>query len=52
MKCTGEVAKYKFRVQVSTLDCTGCTTACPTNCLTMKDFGEVHEVETKNGDLA
>ena len=55
MKGAGEVAKYKFRVQVSALDCTGCTvctTACPTNCLTMKDFAEVHEVETKNWDYA
>ena len=52
MKCAGEVAKSKLRVQVSTLDCTGCTPACPTNCLTTKDIAEVHEVETKNGDYA
>ena len=48
----GEVAKSKFRVQVSTMDFTGCTTACPTNCLTMKDIAEVHEVQTKNQDYA
>ena len=52
MKCTGEVAKYKFRVQVSALDCTVCPTTCPTNWLTIKNIGEVHEVETKNGDYA
>ena len=52
MKCTGDVAKSKFRVHVFTLDCAVCTTACPTNCLTTKDIGEVHDVETKNGDNA
>lgn len=55
MKGAGEVAKYKFRVQVSALDCTGCTvctTACPTQCLTMVDFGKAEAEEVANWDYA
>ncbi|EKE41923.1 hypothetical protein ENUP19_0041G0116 [Entamoeba nuttalli] len=48
-------AGYKFRIQVSAMDCTGCevcTTACPVKCLSMTPFEQVSEVESKNWEFA
>ena len=55
MKGAGELKNYKFRIQVSSYDCTGCevcTTACKFDALTMKPFDEVAVVEGKNWEHA
>jgi pyruvate-ferredoxin/flavodoxin oxidoreductase len=46
---------FKFRIQVSSMDCTGCSvcaSACPVKCLTMKSFQEVGEREAANWEFA
>ena len=51
----GKEKDYKFRIQVSSLDCTGCevcTTACPKKCLKMTPFAQVNDVESKNWEFA
>eukprot|EP00899_Mesostigma_viride_P024661 jgi/Mesvir1/537/Mv11395-RA.1 len=48
-------AKYKFRIQVSPLDCTGCNicaVACPDEALTMMPIDNIKDRESRNWDFA
>ena len=50
-----ELKGLNFRIQVSPMDCSSCEVCsvnCPTHALTMKNFREVSEVESKNWDFA
>ena len=50
-----ELKGLNYRIQVSPMDCTGCEVCavnCPTNALTMTNFREVSEVESKNWEFA
>eukprot|EP01029_Cantina_marsupialis_P031789 TRINITY_DN924_c0_g1_i3.p1 TRINITY_DN924_c0_g1~~TRINITY_DN924_c0_g1_i3.p1 ORF type:complete len:1033 (-),score=383.63 TRINITY_DN924_c0_g1_i3:2823-5921(-) len=45
------IPNMKYRIQVSPMDCTGCTLcdqACPVNCLSMTDIEEVKDIESPN----
>eukprot|EP01029_Cantina_marsupialis_P003277 TRINITY_DN130_c0_g5_i1.p1 TRINITY_DN130_c0_g5~~TRINITY_DN130_c0_g5_i1.p1 ORF type:complete len:1231 (+),score=445.00 TRINITY_DN130_c0_g5_i1:147-3695(+) len=48
------VKGYQFRIQVSPLDCTGCSvcaTACPVDALTMTPLDDVRDVQSANFDF-
>lgn len=50
-KGAAELASFKYRIQVSPLDCTGCelcSIACPSDCLTMTPLDQVRQVEADN----
>lgn len=50
-----EIAPYKYRIQVSPLDCTGCelcSIACPDNCLAMTPLDQVRHREEENWNFA
>ncbi|ELP92609.1 pyruvate-flavodoxin oxidoreductase, putative [Entamoeba invadens IP1] len=49
------VDAYKFRIQVSSMDCTGCgvcVTACPAKCLAMTPFDKIGAEEAKNWEYS
>ncbi|ELP83706.1 pyruvate dehydrogenase, putative [Entamoeba invadens IP1] len=49
------VDAYKFRIQVSSMDCTGCSvcvTACPAKCLSMTPFEKIGGEEAKNWEYS
>ena len=50
-----ELKGLNFRIQVSPMDCSSCEVCavnCPTNALTMTNFRDVSEVESKNWEYA
>ena len=50
-----ELKGLNYRIQVSPMDCTSCEVCavnCPTNALTMTNFRDVKDVESKNWDFA